>query len=262
MICLKPIRAMFMVAPLIIPTLALSEPVTIDYFARVELVMHAPENASFECASNDRPAQLEITEDMPAVIGTYIPTSFLALPEPPEPSVRTWRGTELIPERVSRIPTRSTNFDWNITTFGNIDFCVGPATLKVVGGSLNVFANLGQYEASVISSDNVLQDLDIEYAVNVSNMNPFLFNNSDKGDDQPPEIIGQFVGLGTPPVTGRVLGRLDIRANPLTLGFINQSDLDHVTHPTRLNVTLLLVEPSLTSDSPVVVHERNGEADD
>ena len=58
MTCLKAIRAVVMLAPFVIPTLALSEPVTIGYSARIDLAMLAPENASFECANNDLPADL------------------------------------------------------------------------------------------------------------------------------------------------------------------------------------------------------------
>jgi len=156
---------MVMFAPSVIPTLALSEPVTISYFARAELVILAPENASFECANNDLPAQIEINEDTAGVAAASFPTSLLDRPELPEPSVSVRRGTEIVPELVDRVPTRLRISDWSITTSGNIDFCVGLATLKVIGGSLNVFANLGRYEGSVISSDSVLQDVDIQYEV-------------------------------------------------------------------------------------------------
>ena len=259
--CLKPIRAMFMVTPLIIPTLALSEPVTIEYSSRAELVMLAPENASFECTSDDRPAQLEITEDMWGSVATNFPTTFLDQSELPESNVRIRYGNELVPERAISLRNRLRNNHWNTTTSGIIDFCVGPAILKVVGGSLNIFANLGQYEASVISSDNVLKDLDIEYVANTSGIDPILFINSviDVGEA---DIFARRIIRSDPHINERTLGLLNINANQLAVRFINQNDLDDVTHPTRLNVRLLLVEPSLTSESLVVVHEGNGEADD
>ena len=166
MIFLKPMRAMVMFAPFVLPTLAQSEPVTIGYSSRVELVMLAPENASFECAGSDRAAQLEINDEPQwGEITTNFPMSLRVGPEGSQPSVGVWRGTEFVRQRVSTGPHLLRNNNWNITVSGKIDFCVGPATLKVVGGRLNVFANLGLYEGSIISSDNVLEDLDIGYVV-------------------------------------------------------------------------------------------------
>jgi len=186
--------------------------------------MLAPENVSFECAGSDRPAQLEITEDMSGSISTNFPTTFLDRLAPSQPSVRTWSGTQFVQERVNRRPPGLRNDHWNITIFGNINLCVGLASLKVVGGSLNIFANSGRYEASVISSDNVLQDLDIGYSVNTG-MDRISISPIRRYHDQPSVMFVQFVGSDAP-IDGRILGRLDIDADQLKVRFTSQSDLD------------------------------------
>jgi len=250
---------MVMFAPFVIATLAQSEPVTIGYSSHVELVMLTPENASFVCAGSDRPAQLEINEDSPGVVSTNFPLSLRDGPEGALPSVGVRRGTELIRQRVSTLPNLLRNNNWNITVSGKIDFCVGPATLRVVGGRLNVFANLGRYEGSIISSDNVLEDLDISYAVNASGMDQLFFWHLGR-DGWPTEVISQLVGSEAR-AEGRILGRLDFDATQLPISFSSQSDIEDVTHLTRLNVRLLLIEEALPSDLPTVIHDEIAEDD-
>lgn len=230
---------------------------TISYFARVGLSLLSPEEVSFECFDNDIPAQIGITEDTPGVTKVNFPTSFLDRPEPPEPSVTLRRGIEVVPERADRTPIRLRDSDWNVRATGNIGFCVGPATLKVMRGSLNVSANLGQYHANILSTDNVLQDLRIGYDVNASGMELMHFFHADR-DGFPPEMSGQIVG-SVPHVEGRLLGRLDFDANQLAIGFTSQSTREDVTYPTRLNVRLLLVEAGLASEFPKVTIEAIGD---
>lgn len=251
---LKPMDRMFMLAALIMPTLALSEPVTLGYFARVELVMIGSENASFGCANNDLPAQIEIDEDTFGSTSANFPASLLDRPTPPHISVR--RGVELIPERIDGTLTDFTN-DWRMTVAGNLNFCVGPATLQVMDGSLDIFARLGQYEANIFSSNDMLQDLNISYETNASGIDLIRFFHLER-DGFPSEMNGQFVGALPDDERDerRILGRLDFDDNQLAIRFTDPRNYEDVTHLTRLNIRLILEGsasefPSATIDAIV-----------
>lgn len=220
------------------PTWARSEPLTLGYWARVELNMLDLESAAFECSNNDLPAQIEINDDTFGTVFTNFPTSLLNRPEPPSIIVR--RGTELVPGRVDRTPVWLRDSDWSMRTAGIINFCIGPATLNVAQGSLNVVAELGQYQGEILDSNNVLQDLSIEYVVNPSDMELTHFFHQ-KRDGFPSELNAQFVGsaYGT---GNRILGRLDLDARQLAISFTGPRDLDDVIHLTRLNVRLIIEE--------------------
>ena len=254
MFYLKPVDRMLMLAALITPTLALSEPVTLGYFARVELVMIGSENTSFVCANNDLPAQIEIDEDSIGMTSVNFPVSLLDRPTPPQIRVR--RGVELVPERIDRTLTGFTN-DWRMTVAGNINLCVGPATLQVIEGSLDVFARLGQYEANIISSNEVLQDLDISYETNASGIELVRFFHLER-DGFPSEMNGQFVGSLPDDERDerRILGRLDFDDSQLAIRFTDPRNYEDVTHLTRLNIRLILEEsasefPNATIDAIV-----------
>ena len=238
MFYLKPVDRMLMLAALIMPTLALSEPVTLGYFARVELVMIGSENASFVCANNDLPAQIEIDEDTFGSTSANFPASLLDRPTPPHISVR--RGVELIPERIDGTLTDFTN-DWHMTVAGNINLCIGQATLQVIEGRLDVFALLGQYEANIISSNDLLQDLNINYETNASGIELGRFFHLERAGF-PSEMNVQFVGALPDDERDerRILGRLDFNDSQLAIRFTDSRNHEDVTHLTRLNIRLIL----------------------
>ena len=223
-----------MVSICVIPTLATSEPVTLGYFASVELEAIGAQNAGFECAINDFPAELEINEDTVGIISTNFPPAFLDRP------ITIRRGGELVPETADQTLTEATN-DWHMTVSGRIGFCVGAATLQVMQGNLEVFAQLGQFEATVLSADDVLQDLQIKYETNAAGQPQAHFDHSQR-EGFPSQMNGRFVG--SPPDeaidVGRVLGRLDFDGSQLAIRFTDQNNLRDDTYLTRLNIRLSL----------------------
>lgn len=235
---ITPIHLILILAPFFVPTLTRSEPVTLGYWARVELIMLDLEKSTFECSNDDLPAQIEIGEDTFGTVYANFPTSLLNRSE--QPGISVTRGLVRVPERVYRMPIRLRNDDWSMRIAGTIGFCIGPATLKVMQGSLDVFAQLGQYEGSILTSDNVLRDLNIEYDVNSSDMELAYFLHP-KIDNFPSELSAQFIGSGSDS-GNRILGRLDLDANHLAVSFAGPGDLDDVIHLTRLNVRLLVEE--------------------
>ena len=238
MFYLKPVGRIMMVAMIIMPTLALSEPVTLGYFARVELVMIDAEKAHFECVNNDLPARVEIDESTFGSTYADFPLAFLNRPMPPQIGVRRWG--ELVPERADRTLNRFTN-DWHMTVAGVIDFCVGPATLQVMQGRLDVFAQLGHYEGNIFSSDDVLQDLDIKYETYASGVELADFFNPTR-DGFPAAMNGQFVGPSPDGERdkGRILGRLDFDGRQLAIRFTSPNSRKDITQVARLNIRLIL----------------------
>jgi hypothetical protein len=251
---LRLIHLFFILGPLFMPTLARSEPVTLGYWARVQFDMLNPEAAEFECTYNDVPARIEIDDDTLGTILANFPTSLLDRPES-SPLVTLRRGTEVVPELVDRTPIRARDDEWSMRIIGIIDFCIGPMTLIVMQGRLNVFAELGQYQAEILSSDNLLEDLNIEYDVNPSDLELVHFFHQ-KRDNFPSELNAQFVGSASAyDAETRVLGRLDLDASQLAINFTGPSDLDDVTQITRLNVRLIIEEAGLLGGTlpPLVI---------
>ncbi|MEJ6404528.1 hypothetical protein [Yoonia sp. 2307UL14-13] len=245
MTLLKISRLIYILSPFFISTVAVGEPITLRYFARVQLQMVDPTHADFDCDGNDLTAQIVIDEDTFGVASVDFPISLLSRPKPPQITLR--RGTERVLERPDRTPTRIDSTDWDMTIAGGVGLCVGPATLQVVQGNFAVFTQLGQYEGVILDTDDVLQDSQIEYLANIWGEDLVHLVNSGH-ENSPPEMSGKFIG----PIVGdnenRVLGRLDFNTAQSEITFKGSRDLGDVTHPTRLNIRLILEEAGPASD--------------
>ncbi|MEP3847541.1 MAG: hypothetical protein ABJM43_19515 [Paracoccaceae bacterium] len=260
---LKPIQIMMFFAPFLIATQALS--VQLNYSSnRVELVMLDPDNATFECAYNDLPAQIEINENTPANVLLGFRDSVF-VPEKPTHIVVTRGGTKstrsaLDDKAISGFDSApildSEGFeispdDWKLTVSGELDICVGLATLKVMHGSLDIFLQIRQYEAHLVNTDDVLKDLhDIRYAVNPSGFLPlqFLFSSNNSALKRLGMTLGnKKIGVDAP-YDRQILGALSVHKHRTAVRFTSPNDLEGVVDNLSLNFKFLLVDPRFVSE--------------
>ncbi|MEP3638118.1 MAG: hypothetical protein ABJN14_12770 [Paracoccaceae bacterium] len=256
---LKPIQIMMFFAPFLIATQALS--VQLNYSSnRVELVMLDPDNATFECAYNDLPAQIEINENTPANVllgfrdSVFVPHIVVrrggkritrsALDD------KAISGFDSAPILDSEGPEISPD-DWKLTVSGELDICVGLATLKVMHGSLDIFLQIRQYEAHLVNIDDVLKDLhDIRYAVNPSGFLPlqFLFSPNNSALKRLGMTLGnKKIGVDAP-YDRQILGALSVHKHRTAVRFTSPNDLEGVVDNLSLNFEFLLVDPRFVSE--------------
>ncbi|MEO9517249.1 MAG: hypothetical protein ABJH45_05490 [Paracoccaceae bacterium] len=254
---LKPIQIMMFFAPFLIATQALS--VQLNYSSnRVELVMLDPDNATFECAYNDLAAQIEINENTPAnVFLGFLDSVFV--PDKPTHIVVTRGGTKstraaLDDKAISGFDSapvvaseglKISPDDWKLTVSGEMDVCVGLATLKVMRGSLDISVQIRQYEARLVNTDDVLKDLEMRFIVNPSGLSTLkpLVSANRQGITHGYKQIGLVA-----PNEKRTLGALSVHKHRTVVRFTSPNDLEGVADNLILKFDFLLVDPRFVSE--------------
>ncbi|WP_037293215.1 hypothetical protein [Roseobacter sp. CCS2] len=262
---LKPIKVMTVFASCLTATQALS--VQVSYFGdSVALVMLDPEAAAFECAYNDLPAQIEINEDTRAEVRISFVSALFGYEEPPQAVVESGtevverRGTDSVrvrvqdnssgvdPEPTSQDADRPTLLpdEWHVTVTGEIDFCVGLATLKIMDGNLDVRVQVGQYEAHILHTEDMPGDLRVLYQTDLSNLDPLPLIvplESDPARANADKYVGSVAVEG-----GRNLGDVRFYDRQTDVKYTSPTDPDGVTDNTGLSFRFTLVEAASVSD--------------
>jgi len=71
------------------------------------------------------------------------------------------------PERRILLPD-----EWHVTAIGKINFCVGLGTLQIMDVNLDAHVQIGQYEAHILITNDMLEDLRLRYEIDLLDPNP------------------------------------------------------------------------------------------
>ena len=157
---IRPTQLTIAFAMLLFPTIVISDSIDFYYAGEVELVMLNPATANFRCAANSLPAEIEIDDGM---YNDFPPSSSADTPD--RAPIRIRRGVELEPHQDYRTAAASRASGWGLDIRANINICVGPMTLQIMHGRLDVFGLTEPNERQILGSYDVLQDMHIRYDV-------------------------------------------------------------------------------------------------
>lgn len=227
------------------PTTALSDSTSIIYESAVALVMLDPQTAGFDCAFNDRPAEVTITPDALATAVVKFPDALFGSATPPTVTVR--RGVD---RRQEPLTGTSSGFqaalvaefpfepigspeDWDLGVMGDMKFCVGPATLQYVQGDFVASARFGEYNTSLQDIDGTANSTYASY-LGQSTWGPAPYEITTQ---QRVKDIGSDARLA-----GRHLGLYSFNHYISPATFVHESTLPNLEYQVKLSVRLILVD--------------------
>lgn len=228
------------------PTTALSDWGSIIYESDVALVMLDPQTAGFDCAFNDLPAKVTITQDTLATVVVKFPEALLGSAITPtvtvrrggnpreEPLVGTSVGFQaaLVDDDDPFEPIESPD-DWDLHVTGEMKFCVGPATLRYVAGNVAVSAQFGEYDMNQQTVNGQVASTYASFLDDRLRVVPRYQNKAEQ----------RFKDIGSDArLTGRSLGLYSFTHNIRSVVFVHEGTGPDLDYRVKISVKLFLVD--------------------